>query len=51
MGETVLRARASAEVAHALADEAAVERPVKRVALFHDGVRLADAPQPVGEHS
>ena len=51
VGETVLRARASAEVARALTDEVAVECPLEHVALFRNGVRLADAPRPVGEDS
>ena len=51
VGETVLRARASAEVARTLPDEVAVECPLKHVALFRNGVRLADVPRLVGEHS
>jgi hypothetical protein len=51
VGQTVLRARASAEVARVLTDEVAVECPLEHVALFRDGVRLPDAPRPVGEQS
>ena len=43
-GETVLRARASAEVARALPEDVAVECLLEHVALFRNGPRLADAP-------
>jgi len=45
IGETVLRARASAEVARTLPADVAVECPLERVALFRDGLRLAEAPR------
>ena len=51
VGETVLRARASAEVARVLTDEVAVECPLEHVALFRNGVRLAVAPRRLGESS